>query len=105
MVSGDDLPVEHDRVGQGRTVQERKGHLCLLLGLLDRDGLGKEIHAHVQTGSRRLGEIAVEAGVDLELAGAVGPQAAAQEREGDTGLLHTRPVDLALVGGDIDPDR
>ena len=101
---GDGLLVEHDGVaeldvGGGEAVDDVVGLFArLVLG----DGLGEEVHAHLDARRRGAGKVGEEVLVEVHGALAVPAEAQAQHGEVDTGGLDLGPVDLAVVLGHVD---
>ena len=101
----DGLPIVDQRVVQvlaAQILQDECSFLCSLLGV---DGLGEEVCAHLQPGGLGPGDVLQEVGIQIDLPFlAVAAVAQADHHEGNARSRHLLPVDLPLMGGDVNAD-
>ena len=104
LVVGHLLQVKYHWVGDGIPLQGIQHILRLLHRFLYGDGLGEEVHPHVQP---RLGgslDVLLELVIQHQVARLpVAPEAQAYHGKGDAVGLHCRPVDVPVVGGHVHP--
>lgn len=102
VLGGNGLPVVVHRQIQRPPVQQRQGVERLLGGLADGDGLGEEVHAHVDASRLRAIVVPGEGAVGVQRAlRAVAPHTQPQIGELDALGLQRLPIDAALVVGHV----
>ena len=99
------LPVEEDREIQGYAVQGLQDKGSLLPGLCLCDGLGVEVDAYKQARLSGLNVVFRKGGVHVQAALGVAPEADAEDGKIHPVGLYPLPVDLLLMGGDVNAQQ
>ena len=98
------FPVKDDGVGDVIVLEEIHAVLGFLHGLLLVDGLGEEVHPNFNVVFQGTLQIGLKVGVRDNPPRSVPTVTQTDHGEVHASVLHSGPIDLPLVAGDVDAD-